>query len=373
MSGIEDTRHEGASDDRMTLQLWGPYLSLLAAVMLALLAEALAFALLRDRKAEPSLRNTVLDTLRGPARLAAALLGAVVVLETVHFPRAPHGLMREVAILAFIATVAWLVIALLRVGSEVTAARYQTAGADDLLVRKLRTRVDVVGKVLGVLVIILAIGAMLMTLPGVRALGTSILASAGIIGIVAGLAAQPLLTNLFAGLQIAITQPFRLNDVVVVSAPTSSSAYWGQIEEITAAYVVVRVWDLRRLIVPLSYILQQPFENWTYQTSALLGYVTIYADYRVDVDAVRQELHRILDASPDWDRKVWNLQVTTVSPETIGMRALFSASDSTHRWNLIVMVQEELVRFLKERYPQNLPRMRVEVSPSGDGAPLATP
>jgi small-conductance mechanosensitive channel len=352
----------------MTLQAWDPYLSLLAAMLLALLAQALAFAIVRDRKGQSPLRNIVLDTLRGPARLAAVLLGAVVMLETVRFPNAPHGLMKEVAILAFIATIAWVVIALLRVGSEVAAARYQTAGADDLLVRKLRTRVDVVGKVVGVLVVILAIGAMLMTLPGVRALGTSILASAGIVGIVAGLAAQPLLTNLFAGLQIAITQPLRLNDVVVVSAPTSSSAYWGQIEEITAAYVVVRVWDLRRLIVPLAYILQQPFENWTYKTSDLLGYVTIYADYRVDVDAVRQELQRILHASADWDRKVWNLQVTTVSPETIGMRALFSARDSTHRWNLIVMVQEQLVRYLQERYPEHLPRMRVEVIPPDDSA-----
>lgn len=331
-------------------------------MLLALLVREVVFAILRDRTEHNVLRNSILRTLQGPSRLASALLGAVVALEAVHVAHDPLALMRELFSLALIATIAWLLIALLQVGAEVAEARYLSAGADDLLTRKLRTRVEVVGKVLMVLIIILMVGAMLMTLPGVRALGTSLLASAGVLGIVAGLAAQPLLTNLFAGLQIALTQPLRLNDVVVVSAPTSTGAYWGQVEEITAAYVVVKVWDLRRLIVPLSYILQSPFENWTYKTADLLGYVMIYADYRVEVEEVRAELKRLLDASPDWDKKVWNLQVTTLSPETVGMRALFSAADSTRRWNLMVMVQEQLVRYLKERFPESLPRFRVEMS-----------
>lgn len=348
----------------MSLETLVPYLELAGAMVVGILARDLVFWLLRDRKDPHSTKRHIMHALRSPTRLGAALLGAAVTMPSLFFPVSVRGLLGELGNLALIATVGWLLIAGISVAGDVVQGRYGGADADNLLARKIQTRIAVIGRVLSAFVAVITAAAMLMTLPGVRALGTSILASAGLIGIVAGLAAQPLLTNLLAGLQIAVTQPLRLDDIVVVSAPTSPSApYWGTVEEITAAYVVIKVWDLRRLIVPLTTILNQPFENWTYQSSALLGYVMLYTDYRVDVEALRSELKSILDDTPLWDGKTWSLQVTTLgpalNPNTIGLRALFSVRNSDDRWNLMVLVQERLGRYLADRQPESLPHTRV--------------
>lgn len=343
-----------------------PYLILLGAVVLAVLVHAVALAVLRDRRKLDSARNAVLARFGNAARVVLILIAIALTEPALKLSAGAQATVTELMRLAVIATVGWLLRAGLGLLSDLARDRYTHAGPNDLLARKLQTRIDVVGKVLVVFIVILTGAAMLMTIPGVRTLGTSILASAGLVGIVAGLAAQPLLTNLFAGIQLAITQPLRLNDVVVMSAPTSpSSPYWGTVEEITAAYVVIRVWDLRRLIVPLNYILQNPFENWTYNSSDLLGYVIIYADYRVNVDVIRDQAKNILEGSSWWDRQVWNVQVTTLTPETIGVRVLFSCANANDRWSLIVHMQEEMIRFLAAEYPEHLPRMRVEVPDSG--------
>jgi small-conductance mechanosensitive channel len=195
----------------------------------------------------------------------------------------------------------------------------------------------------------------LMSIPSIRQIGITLFASAGIAGLVAGMAARPALSNLIAGVQLALTEPIRLDDVVIVEGE------WGWIEEIRPTYVVVRIWDLRRLIVPLSYFIEHPFQNWTRKTADILGTVFVYVDYTVPVDAVREELHRILESTDLWDKKVWNLQVTKSAEQTLELRALMSAPTSGKAWDLRCHVREELVKYLQREYPHALPTVRAEI------------
>jgi small-conductance mechanosensitive channel len=213
--------------------------------------------------------------------------------------------------------------------------------------------------IIGVVIVVLTISFVLMSFAEVRQIGVSILASAGIVGIVIGFAAQKTLGNLIAGIQIAIAQPIRLGDVVVIEGE------WGLIEKITLTFVVVRVWDLRRLVVPISYFLEKPFQNWTRTSADLLGTVFIYADYTVPVKEVRNELTRILQNSPQWDKKVNELQVTNATDKTVELRALMSAEDSSTAWNLRCEVREKMLEFLQQRFPNCLPRVRIEMNNDG--------
>jgi small-conductance mechanosensitive channel len=187
-------------------------------------------------------------------------------------------------------------------------------------------------------------------------LGASLLASAGIASVVIGFAAQKSLSNLIAGFQIAFTQPLRLDDVVIVEKE------WGRVEEITLTYVVVRIWDLRRLVLPITYFIEKPFENWTRTSSDILGTVFLYADYSANVEAVRNELTRVLKGAPLWDGKVGLLQVTNTSEKTIELRALMSARDASDAFDLRCLVRESLVAFLQRETPQALPKNRVDVT-----------
>ncbi|MHC4719751.1 MAG: mechanosensitive ion channel family protein [Planctomycetota bacterium] len=204
-------------------------------------------------------------------------------------------------------------------------------------------------------VVILAAGTMLMTFPKVRQLGTTILASAGIIGIVVGMAAQRTIGTFIAGIQIAVTQPIRVDDVVIVENE------WGRIEEITLTYVVVKIWDLRRLIVPITYFIEKPFQNWTRKTADILGTVFIYVDYTVPFDAMREQLQKILNESELWDKKVCVLQVTNATERTVEVRALMSAADASTAWSLRCEVREKLIEFIRNKYPQALPKFRAEL------------
>jgi small-conductance mechanosensitive channel len=189
----------------------------------------------------------------------------------------------------------------------------------------------------------------------VRQLGTAILASAGIIGVVVGMAAQRTISTFIAGLQIAFTQPIRVDDVVIVENE------WGRIEEITLTYVVVRIWDLRRLVVPITYFIEKPFQNWTRVTADILGTVFIYVDYTVSVDAVREQLQKILNDCELWDKKVCVLQVTNTTEKTVELRALMSAEDASKAWTLRCHVREKLVEFVQKNYPNALPKIRAEL------------
>jgi small-conductance mechanosensitive channel len=195
----------------------------------------------------------------------------------------------------------------------------------------------------------------LMTFDRVRQLGTTILASAGVVGIVVGMAAQRTIATFIAGLQIAITQPIRVDDVVIVENE------WGRIEEITLTYVVVRIWDLRRLIVPITYFIESPFQNWTRTSADILGTVFVYADYTMPIDVLRDELQNILKKSEHWDGKVCVLQVTNASDRTMELRALMSAADASTAWTLRCEVREKLIDFIRREYPKSLPKVRAEL------------
>ncbi|MFC1761669.1 mechanosensitive ion channel family protein [Planctomycetota bacterium] len=259
--------------------------------------------------------------------------------------------------LALIGLIAWLIIRSVDVLRDVLMAKYDISKKDNLLARQIHTQIDILEQIVTVAVIVLALGTALMLLPGAKAIGKTILASAGVIGIVAGFAAQKTIATFFAGLQIAITQPIRLDDVVIVENE------WGRIEEITLTYVVVRIWDQRRLIVPVTHFIEKPFQNWTRTTAELLGTVYIYTDHTVPMDSVRTELKRILGASPHWDKRVCVLQVTNTTERVIELRALMSAADASTAWDLRCEVREKLVSFLQQQYPEALPRIRAEMNP----------
>jgi small-conductance mechanosensitive channel len=206
-------------------------------------------------------------------------------------------------------------------------------------------------------VLIFGIALILMTFPAVRQIGTSLLASAGLAGLAAGFAAKPVLGNLIAGLQIAISQPIRIDDVVIVEGE------WGRIEEITGTYVVVKIWDERRMVVPLQYFIEKPFQNWTRSTSSIIGSVFLWVDYSVPLEALRAETRRLCEEIPHlWDGRVEVLQVTDTSDKAMQLRILLSSVDSSRNWDARCYVRERLITFVNNRYPECLPQLRAEMS-----------
>ena len=218
----------------------------------------------------------------------------------------------------------------------------------------MQTQIRVLGRVLIFVVVLVTVAAVMMAIPSIRHIGVSVFASAGIAGIAVGLAARPALGNLIAGIQIAVTQPIRLDDVVVVEGE------WGRIEEIHLTFVVVRIWDLRRLILPISYFIEKPFQNWTRTTADILGTVILHVDYKVPVDAIRAELGRALRESKHWDGKVEVVHVVDCTDRAMQVRLLMSAADSSNAWELRCEMRERLIGYLQREYPESLPRIRVE-------------
>jgi small-conductance mechanosensitive channel len=255
----------------------------------------------------------------------------------------------------FILSFAWLGIRTVSTIKELVLRRYDASKDDNLEARKIYTQFGVIQKVLVTLILTLAGTSVLMSFEPIRQLGVSLLASAGVAGIILGFAAQKSIANIFAGLQIAITQPIRLDDVVIVEGE------WGWIEEINLTYVVVKIWDERRLILPISYFIEKPFQNWTRTSAQLLGTVFLYTDYRVPLEPLRAELSRILASTPLWDGRVDLIQITNATERTMEVRVLLSSATSPNAWNLRCLVREKLLIFLQENYPDSLPRARVEL------------
>ncbi|PTN09320.1 mechanosensitive ion channel family protein [Mangrovibacterium marinum] len=255
--------------------------------------------------------------------------------------------------ISFNIVICWILIVLIKSFRMMTMAKYDISAVNNLKARKIQTQLVVIERILIIVVLLFAFAVSLLSFPRIRQVGMSLLASAGIAGIIIGFAAQRSIALFLAGIQIAFTQPIRLDDVVIVEGE------WGWIEEITLTYVVVRIWDKRRLIVPITYFIDKPFQNWTRTTAEILGTVFIYVDYGFPVDAMREELTRILERTPEWDGQVNVLQVTDSKEMTMEIRALMSAANSPAAWDLRVKVREELIRFVQEKYPQHLPRTRV--------------
>ena len=247
---------------------------------------------------------------------------------------------------------------------DLVRSRYDISDKDNLRARRIYTQFRIIKKILIVAIVLVALSIILMSFEQFRRLGTGILASAGLAGIIAGMAARPALSNLLAGIQIALTEPIALDDVVIVENE------WGWIEEITLTYVVVRIWDLRRLIVPISYFLEKPFQNWTRKTADLIGSVSLYVDYSVPVEEVRKELQRVLKGSAYWKGSVSGLQVVDSTEKTMQIRAVMDAANSSDAWNLRCEVREKLIDFVRRNYPDALPVTRAEFRKKGEGGEL---
>lgn len=257
--------------------------------------------------------------------------------------------------LLMIFTIAWLINRLVWVLEDSVYEKFRVDISDNLRARKVRTQLNVMRRVLTVIIIVVAAAAMLMTFEGIEQLGKGLLASAGVAGIVLGFAAQRTLGTFVAGMQIAFTQPIRVDDVVIVEGE------WGRIEEVTLTYVVVKIWDLRRLIVPITYFIETPFQNWTRVSADILGTVFIYMDYSVPVEAIRAEQTRLLKDQPLWDGKVDVVQVTNATERTVEVRLLVSAKDAGSAWDLRCFLREKMLDFLQRQYPDALPRVRAEL------------
>ena len=262
---------------------------------------------------------------------------------------------RRLLSVLLILMVGLLSIRLVQIGRDLVLQRYDINTKDNLKARAIHTQVNMLVKIAVIVIVIITGASCLMIFDNVRQVGTSILASAGVIGIIIGFAAQRSIAALLAGLQLAITQPIRIDDVVIVDGE------WGQVEEITLTYVVVRIWDLRRLVVPTSNFLEKSFQNWTRTSADLLGTVMIYADYRLPVDAVREHLGEIVKNHALWDGKVWRLHVTNTTDKSIELRAMVSAANSSDAWELRCDVREKLLTFLQSNYPECLPKVRAEI------------
>jgi small-conductance mechanosensitive channel len=308
------------------------------------------------RRTGTVLDDSIAQHCRGASRLLVLLLVLQICLPLLSLPAGLESFVPQLTGILLIISVAWLVISFTDVGRDLLAIRFDVNAPDNLYARKIHTQYDVLRKVVIAVTIVLALASILMTFEKVRQLGAGILASAGIAGIIIGFAAQKSLGTLLAGIQIAIAQPIRLDDVVIVEGE------WGRIEEITLTYVVVRIWDQRRLVVPITYFLDKPFQNWTRVSAELLGTIYLYVDYTIPLEALRQELQRIVEADERWDRRVVGMVVTNVTERTVELRALVSAADSGRAWDLRCHVREKLVEFVRDNYPQTLPRLRAELS-----------
>lgn len=328
------------------------------AVLVAYWVHALAFRILtRVVSGMDLFWRSLVSRTEGPTRLAAitVALGFTAGIAPLTFNEA--GIVQQILALCFIALVAWLANTALHIWVTVYLRRFKLDAEDNLLARKHVTQTRILRRVAGTIIFIVALSVALMSFDDVRQYGVSLLASAGVAGIVMGLALQPVLKNLFAGIQLAVTQPIRIDDALLVEGE------WGRVEEITSTYVVLKLWDWRRLILPLSYFMETPFQNWTRDGAALIGSVMIYLDYSVPIAALRGKVEEIAASSPLWDRQVVNVQVTDFRESVMEVRILTSASNAGRAFDLRCEVREKLIAFLQESYPQALPRLRAEFAP----------
>jgi len=342
-----------------------PVLSVLASVVVAYLVAILLGALVRRAARRSPAAADLTRRSRRPTRAVLVVVALWIALRLSTEPSEWRASVEHVLLIALIVTVAWLIGSLAFVLEDAAFARYRVDVADNRHARRVRTQVQLLRRITVAVIVVCAVGAVLLTFKDARAFGASLLASAGLLSIVAGLAAQSSLANVFAGTQIAFTDAIRVDDVVVVDGQ------WGRIEEITLTYVVVHVWDDRRLIMPSTYFTSTPFENWTRRDANLLGTVELDLDWALPVERMRAELTRLLEATDLWDRRVGILQVTDAVGGAVRVRALASAVDAPTLFDLRCYVREGLVAWLQAEAPEGLPRTRWEPGFPGDAAEAA--
>ena len=330
------------------------------AILLALLVYRVATWLLnRAFGTRLPLLSVFIARTSGPAQLALCLAAVALVLPLAPLDDTIRTPLMRLFVVAVIALIGWISIRIV----DMSAARYLQNFRDvteNLVARKHVTQVRVFKRVTDTIIVIITVSTALMTFDSVRQYGVSLFASAGAAGIIVGLAARPLLSNLIAGLQIAITQPIRIEDAVIIENE------WGWVEDIASTYVVIRLWDWRRMVVPLSYFIEKPFQNWTRDTASLIGVIALHVDYRADVPRIRRWLEDAVKQSKLWDGAVVNLQVIDADARTIELRALVSARNAPQSWDLRCEIREKLVAFIRDEMPEALPRDRAILIPSAD-------
>lgn len=337
----------------------------LTSLFILIVGAILAIALFRVIKA-------IVRKLKHPVfiKLAAIIqypFKALIVLIAINFVRLylqtvfpDDNNLGQIMYMIFLAVFAWLAISVVNAIQAGIGAKYDVDVVDNLKARKIHTQLKVFKNIVIFLILFFTISVALLSFSAIRQLGVSLLASAGVAGIILGFAAQKSISMLLAGFQLAITQPIRLDDVVIVEGE------WGRIEEITLTYVVVAIWDKRRMVLPVTYFIDQPFENWTRQSSDILGTVFLYVDYSFPVNKLREYMTEALNKNPHWDGNVNVLQVTDSSERTMELRALASAKDSGIAWDLRVQLREDLITFIQKNYPESLPKNRVAMEEKMD-------
>jgi small-conductance mechanosensitive channel len=325
-----------------------------AAIVALLLHGAALFVARRVVGERQSYLRTVLAATKGPTRLALLLIALAAALPTAPLSNATAGVVARILGLATICLMGWIAVTALHIAADLYLMRFRLDAEDNLLARKHYTQVRVLERVVDVVIVLITVGFALMTFDAVRQFGVTLFASAGVAGIVAGLAARPVLTNFLAGVQLAVAQPIRIDDAVIVENES------GTVEEITFSYVVLKLWDLRRMVVPLSYFIEKPFQNWTRTGGELIGTVFLYVDHTAPVEAIRTKLTEIASQSKLWNGKVLSLQVSDCKETTIELRALVSANSAAAAWDLRCEVRERLIEFLQREHPSALPRRRYQ-------------
>ena len=309
----------------------------------------------------------LIERTTGPSRLGLIIILMAVPLQSAGFSDRTTNALSHLFLITIIGLVGWAMMTATDTAAGLYLRRFKMDVEDNLLARKHITQVRVLKRASDFVIILFTVAVAAMTFPTIQEYGVSLLASAGMAGIVAGFAARPVLANLIAGIQIAMTQPIRLEDAVVVEGE------WGWIEEITGTYVVIRIWDWRRLIVPLTYFTENSFQNWTRETGAIIGSVFLHVDYRAPVEAIRAKATEIARASHNWDGRVINVQVTDVLPTVMQLRVLCSARTSPVAWDLRCEMREKLIQFLQQEHPDALPRQRAELAGGRMPAPGEVP
>ncbi|MET0291830.1 MAG: mechanosensitive ion channel domain-containing protein [Steroidobacteraceae bacterium] len=332
-------------------------LTLVAAVwFLARLGRLLEKALIQHARTTHRQWDDLVLPVAGRAfRLLLPLLAVMLATPALEISPNLRAILQNATSILLIGVFVLLLLRLVDAGANLILARYPLSIADNRRARGVHTQVVMLRKMATAAIALFGIASMLMVFDAVRQLGTTLLASAGVAGIIIGFAAQKSLATLLAGFQIAMTQPIRVDDVVIVEGE------WGRIEEVTLTYVVVAIWDQRRMILPITYFIEKPFQNWTRTTSEILGTVMLYTDYDVPLDAVRAELDRLLKTTELWDRRVGLLQVTDSKSSTLELRVLVSATDSGRAFDLRCYLRENLVRWLQQNHPHSLPQHRAIV------------
>ncbi len=329
----------------------------LALLVLGLVIHAFAFRLIQRYAETGDGRHAAryVASLKWPTRLLAIAIAAGLAIPILDLSSSVAAAVQRAAYLMTVFSVGWTFFRTVRALRERAERLYPIDMAENLRNRKIRTQVGMLARIAQVAIVVLSGAIMLMSIPAVREFGVSLLASAGIAGLVMGIAARSVLSNLIAGVQVALTQPIRIDDVVIVEKE------WGWIEEITMTYVVVRIWDKRRLIVPLSHFIEHPFENWTRQTADILGSVFLHVDYLTPVEAVRKKFEAVTKASDYWDGRVCVLHVTESKERTMEIRLLASAATSPKAWELRCEIREAMIAWLQDEHPDCLPRARIEL------------